>query len=102
MVAFLYDTRHRVVQYVRDAPMALGRVTYATRDLANGLRMAVDADFAGGAVALARSTSVSGRARARLYLSDVPAVSVPPGIVAWCRVCGRSGGLFDLTTLLNS
>merc|ERR1712185_117323 len=56
VVAFLYSTRHRCIQYVREASMAHGRVPYASHDLANRLRMFVDADFA-GTVASARSTS---------------------------------------------
>ena len=56
VVAFLYNTRHRCIQYVREASMAHGRVPYASQDLANRLRMFVDADFA-GTVASARSTS---------------------------------------------
>ena len=56
VVAFLYNTRHRCIQYVRDASMAHGRVPYAYLDLPNRLRMFVDADFA-GTVASARSTS---------------------------------------------
>ena len=56
VVAFLYNTKHRAVQYVRDASMAKGRIPYASQDLANRLRMFVDADFA-GTVASARSTS---------------------------------------------
>ena len=56
VVAFLYSTRHRAVQYVRDASMAKGRIPYSFQDLANRLRMFVDADFA-GTVASARSTS---------------------------------------------
>ena len=46
VVAFLYNTKHRAVQYVRDASMAKGRIPYASQDLANRLRMFVDADFA--------------------------------------------------------